>query len=205
MNIGIEAGHKKTEADIGCTATNFVEADYNMNMSRAFAGMLKRINDGLTYTLIRKTDDELLGFKDRGERAREANCDFVFVLHTNSEADKTRHGALGFHWPDSELGEAVSNTVLQAMPHVLRRTTPSFAAFQEDFFGGRPRRTLKPYVDRGIPAMLLEFGYASNETDLEALQDTSTQFGICAALLCGVAAIRQAKELSCWDLSGPNR
>jgi N-acetylmuramoyl-L-alanine amidase len=182
--VVIDPGHGGS--DPGAYVEQFVEKTYNLKIAYQLADAL---NGKMMPVLARLTrlGDMRLNLFHRAMIARTYGADLVLAIHVDK--CPTGRGAAAYHWPGNELGEAVGNAVLDAMPlQLFRKGRRSIAAIDDprpecDWLQ-RPRHVLQHHK---ATAVLLECGFMDNPSDIRALMNEDVQHGIVLALMQGVA------------------
>lgn len=117
---------------------------------------------GIQAPLTRHEDKDL-GLTEEALLAKEYGADLVLSLHVNSYKDPHEHGLRAFHMPGDRDAKAIADTIALHAPMQLREFTPR-ARTASDLWPA-VRNVLTPFQQRGICAVLIEFGFASNTAD----------------------------------------
>lgn len=192
MRLAIDPGHPTHEGDTGSQAPGLLEYEYSWHMVTSWAAYLRRTVLGVDSFLLRSAVDEVVSLEERGRRSRDGGADLVVSLHVDASESKTLRCASGYYWPSNLTGQQVVQTVIRCMPHPLFRKMGygAFAARQcaRDQWLQRSRNVIEQHA---ATAVLIELGFCTNETDLTALLDPTTQTGIILALTAGVLRFQQ--------------
>lgn len=195
IKIAIDPGHPSRKGDRGAVYGDFVEADYNLNISRRIVRRINNAEPGIVRAVIlRQAHDEVLSFAEREERAR--GSDLVLSVHVNAHIVSEVSGALSFHWPGNEVAASVGETIMRAFPPPLLRRRPSIPADPDVSPDHRwleaPAAVIGAYSS---PCVLVELGYMTNGRDRRALQHDPTVACIVDAFACGASEYKRQKTV----------
>lgn len=180
LNITIDPGHGGY--DTGCVYGDIVESDYNLNLALRLAKMLKH-TDEVSVKFTRIAYNEALTLHQRGIKAIDNNADIVISLHVNADTTGNQRGTILF-CSGAPIVRDTCNIIAQCVPTALQRTGKQVFKTSASDWTHRAYNVISTY---SMPAMLVETGFASNETDNIELKTESVQIGLCSAIIAGIA------------------
>lgn len=190
MILGLDAGHGGP--DPGAVANGVTEAPLNLALVELFAEGILALGAGRVAMLRRPDEDPSL--EERGNRARQAQCDLVLSVHCNACQDRSISGATFYTMPGDRTAGAVAATLNRCWPEPLRRGIGGlFEAYDEspgDWLQ-RPRNVLSPH---SCPAVLIEAGFLTHGSDAEALQDELVRRAMVPAVVAAVLRFEQMRR-----------
>jgi N-acetylmuramoyl-L-alanine amidase len=175
--IVIDPGHGGS--DPGAVNDYIEESELNLDLALVF---LLQARSSFDVLLTRK-NDKAVSLPARAEIANAANPAAFLSFHCNASDNPHAHGFEVWTTPGQTkadaLASAIFGAVLKACPTLSGRT---------DYDDGDPDREARFYVLRHTkaPAVLIEFGFISNDDETGWLMDTLNQFTLTAAVLDGV-------------------
>lgn len=201
LNVWIDPGHGNSNK--GLEYAGFVERHWNLDFATTLA------SEGWCGDNVKlsREADVSIAYRERARQAYEWRVDLALLIHVNGifyppehhragEARSSFHGAMAFTIEGDRTIDIVAETILRAMPHQLwrsdHRVTP-FHATQSDWTKDAHGH-LHHYFDRGIPAVLLEMGFATNDADRRFLLDLSKSHLLCRAVAAGVEYMIERKK-----------
>jgi len=189
---------------MGAAVSEMIEADYNLSLCRQVKSVMGRITNSVICPMTRTRNDEVVSLDERGKRAYGERADFVVCVHVDKWSDSKLHGASSYYAPSDGTGEAVADVILRSMPPPLyrREAKPTEAqpdtGREKDRWLQAPLNCLSPFVNRGIPACLIECGFMSNDDDLKALLDPEIQMCITMAIINGLMFAKSILQRASW-------
>src|SRR4051812_39900592 len=116
----------------GSYTYELVEADLTLAISFQLRRALLGLGWNIAVEMTRDDKDEDMSLHTRGELAEKYGADLVLSIHVNSNPEPVVSGAMTFHWPGNDAGQAVGETISRCMPNELRRIhTKSWPATDE--------------------------------------------------------------------------
>lgn len=192
MIVALDPGHGGTSTGVvkGQGADLLVEKDWVLRLGLILSSRLVHL-PGIRTALTRARDIDL-GLNEAARIAREADADLALCLHVNSFTDPVSRGLLAFHHPAGDWKAKDAAAVIAShAPLALRRRHPQAAIATTSYQA--VRNVMEPFVERRIPCVLVECGFASNNADRAYL---TSQTGIHA-----VANAIEAGVIEFWRLS----
>lgn len=126
-------------------------------------------------------------YADRARAAVMCGAKLVLCHHVNAYSDSTAHGLITFYDPSDPVGRAVAETISRSAPaKLLRPLTGIFPALTTDWTRDA-RSVLEHYRELGLPAVLIEWGFATNSGDAASLLDPNIRPQIVCAAANGIA------------------
>lgn len=144
------------------------------------------------HLLLRKGESGL-SYSKRAEEAERAGCDLIICHHVNSHRDPDMDGLMAFHLQGDHLGREVGDAVMRAAPFDLLRHKAKSTPARPDDWTRDAHAVMDSYRDRGLPVVLIEWGFASASRDYAVLQSPASRPALCAAAAVGIA---RAMELT---------
>lgn len=158
--IAIDAGHGGIDG--GTPVGDVLEKDIN----RAVADEIIRIleeHGGITVVRTREGDSSP-NLQDRCDVANAAKCDYFVSIHCNSFKDASVHGLECYYNRDSDEGAKFAQNILNELKNYsdmkIRSAHASGLAVTRHTY---------------CPAILIELGFLTNETDCKNLSDPDYQ------------------------------
>ena len=182
INVGIDPGHGGK--DPGTSHGGLVEKDWVLEVGYLLLDMLST-NMHCSPTLLRVEDVDI-GLREAADSAMDADCDLVLSLHVNANDNTLVRGLMTFHLPSDVEGAEMARGISDGAPEQLSRRNGVISATQEQW--PRVCNVLEPYLANGIPACLIEFGFATNEYDRKYLLSQPGKYACALAAYHGVLA-----------------
>lgn len=182
---------------------HFVERDWTLSLCKVLVEQCSYLN---VHVQSARVDDSTIGYGLRAHKAKAWGADLAILHHANGmfwpkehelegRARPGFHGGLAFVADRDIIAVHVATTMLRALPDELRRrrTTP-YRCPSGGRWTKRASYHLRHYRDNRIPAVLMEWGFATNPGDLAMLE---RHIGLVRAVDEGVAALIKVKEQQC--------
>jgi N-acetylmuramoyl-L-alanine amidase len=160
--IVLDAGHGGS--DQGTAYEEYLEKDINLAVTRKVKEYMELHG---AEVILTRTGDEHVGLKERTTLANQYEADLFVSLHCNfCEKDDTISGLECYYYNDASTGKKYAEDIFQVISErgnvVMRDVKP------EDYYVLR---------NTSAPAVLVEMGYLSNQSDRlnllsESYQDT---------------------------------
>ncbi len=170
--IYIDQGHNPEGVNAGAEGNGYREQDLVYRIGRELADILRA--EGYDVRLSRPTADTTLGTTNASSlaaRVNEANnwgADYFISLHANASTIPTASGteALVYRVDSTagQLGRSIARAVSEATGLPDRGVTP--------------RTNLYVLRRTRMPAVLVELGFITNQTDAELLADSPQLFAL---------------------------
>ena len=165
--VGLDPGHGGLST--GCRSGHFVEAVWVSKVAGRIAQLLA---DNVSAVNVTRQPGKGAYFRTRAKRM--ADCDVAISLHVNANVDESHRGGEVYFIPGSADTEALARKLARGCPPALLPRKQEAARIVRAINGTgkqawlqNPRNVLKRIRP---PAALVEFGYASNMSDLAFLQ-----------------------------------
>lgn len=143
-----------------------LEKDLVLEIGKMVLNILKEKGVNVVVTRLK---DEFVPLKTRCDISNNSKADLFVSLHCNAFTNSSANGLEVFHYPASEKGKAVANTILNNLVidnlYTVNRGVKTSSGF---------------YVLRKTvaPAVLVELGFITNYTDLEIIQSNKEKFAL---------------------------
>lgn len=149
--------------------TQLSEAAWAYDVAAECADRLDGVDD-LHAFLTREEFEDAPSQRERGARTKKMGADLVVSVHVNAYEDPTAKGARAFHWPGNLEGRTVAIEWLRHMPWALRRK-----GWVKDCDEAQNRNARAILAAHAPTTVLLEYGFATNAEDREAMLDPITK------------------------------
>ncbi len=171
--IVLDAGHGGR--DQGTSAGEVLEKDINLAMVKILAEILEEAGETVVLT---REDDTKIGLEDRARFANEMEADLFVSLHCNyCEEDPGVRGLECYYREDSGNGKELADQIVEAL------------GGQEEI-DNRGTRTanFRVLCKTDMPAVLVEMGYLSNQSERRKMTDEGYQKLLAQKLAEGILA-----------------
>lgn len=171
--IVLDAGHGGR--DQGTSSGSVLEKDINLVMVGKLAEILEEAGETVILT---REDDTKIGLEDRAEFANQNEADLFVSLHCNyCEDDTGVHGLECYYREDSEEGKALADLIVEKLR-------------SEESIANRGTRTadFRVLCRTDMPAVLVEMGYLSNQSERKKMTDEAYQKLLAEKLAEGILA-----------------
>lgn len=165
--ILIDAGHGGK--DNGMVANSLNEKELALQMAQTVKELNK--NDDLKIVLMRN-DDQYVSLEDRVKKINSLHPDAVISLHFNSSENNDKGAEVYVSEKNKKLVQSrkLAKTLMQNKPEAVKKGRLKTGGF----FVLRQSK---------VPAVLLEFGYLTNQKDAEYLSSEKGQVAWARAIL----------------------
>jgi N-acetylmuramoyl-L-alanine amidase len=183
--------------DPGCVANKLVEKDFSLRMAKRIGALLEKKGFTVLYT---RTGDRFVSLPARPEMANAKNADLLISLHLNANSAASVRGLETYYLSEARTGDAAkvaareNGVSLQnisdlqviltdLMLNAKQEESHALALCVQKAILGSLQNARLAAVDGGVrsapfyvlmgarmPAILVEFGYASNSRDAANLQ-----------------------------------
>ena len=177
MKIFIDPGHGGP--DPGAVGNNVTEEVVNLNVSLELARLLRRA--GYDVRLYRTTSDENVlenknaDLRNRAQTANNWGADYFISIHTNSSPNPAANGVEAYVYRLGGTSERLAQSIVNSVASELG--SRNRGVMQANF--AVLRRT-------NMPAVLVELGYLTNETEALNLNSPAWQRAVAAAIFDGI-------------------
>jgi N-acetylmuramoyl-L-alanine amidase len=176
MLVVISAGHGGR--DPGAVRGDIYESHINLDISFKLAEILAQA--GVPYHMIR-TDDTFISLDNRVETANRLDADLFFSIHCNSFHDSDFSGMMTLVHSGVVNYQNVNGRTAGEVLH--KRMIEATGAPDR---GVRFRDKIVVLRETDMPAVEIEAGFLTNETELVKLLDDSYQWKIAAGASKGI-------------------
>jgi N-acetylmuramoyl-L-alanine amidase len=182
---------KGSTLDKGCQHNGVVESDVTMDISR---GVSRYAVVPVGNHLLLRDGDCSGTYEQRSIEAARHNVDLVICHHVNAYNSPSAHGLIVFYSHDDEMGREVAEMIERAAPYPLIRPgdDDDIAASRGDWTRNA-NWVMSHYRKHGIPAVLIEWGFATNVNDAKYLLSEKSRPAMAACVLAGVARFFEVK------------
>ena len=177
--IVIDAGHGGFDPGvIGYSGT--IEKNINLAIAQMLENLL--LESGATVIMTRNEDSALGNDKQadlagRVKLAEENSADIYISIHCNALEKGSRwRGAQSFFASDNEEGLRLAQTIQKELRDILKNTDRVALKHDETYI----LKNLK------MPAVIVEVGFLSNVAEEKLLSDSSYQWKVAWAIMCGI-------------------
>lgn len=185
--VAHDPGHGAGPRPTGTCHGDLIERDWVLRMAEDLEAavpwarhrLLRTIDVGPTYS-------------DRAVDAEACGASLVLSHHVNAHVDTSLDGLMCFVAPDDQIGLEVGNAIMRAAPAELRRKKARSTLSRSGNWTRDAWSVLERYRARGIPVVLIEWGFATSPNDYGVLMSPASRPALCAA---GAAGIARAFEL----------
>lgn len=188
MLIAHDPGHGCPPRPTGTSHGGLVERDWVLSMARDLAAAVPWCKH-----LLLRSGPSGPTYPERAARAESAGADLVLCHHVNAAADPSLDGLMCFVPPGSHIAREVGEAIMRAAPAELRRTKPKPIPSGPGDWTADAWAVMLHYHQRGLPVVLIEWGFATSPVDLAVLMAPSSRPALCAA---GAAGIARAVDLT---------
>ena len=173
VSILLDAGHGGS--DPGCQYYDTDEKDLTLAMTFRLGSILESMGYQVLYT---RTDDSYVSLTDRTDMANTLGVTVFVSIHVNAYDDTEINGTETYYWT---LGTAEEQQLATLVQEAVIDATGA---------NDRGVKTANYWVTRAtdMPAILVETGYLSNETEWENLTSADYQDRLAQGLADGIAA-----------------
>ena len=189
--VFIDVGHGGS--DSGANYYGVKEKDLNLQIAKRVDKHLKALG---FKVILSRTSDVFIDHKtDRSKMANESGADIFISLHNNAMPGNSYVNGIETFWYeyDPDYQPAI-NKSMHNDPNRLLKSQQLANAVQNAlisatgaFDRGVQRDTFAVLRETSLPAILVEFGFMSNQTELNKLKTASYQETLAKALANGVA------------------
>lgn len=172
--IAVDAGHGG--GDYGGTTLGPAEKVIAMQYAVMLGAMLKERGHKVVLT---RTDDSFVSLSKRAALANALAADLFVSVHANASNNPGARGPWTLHAAGSRRGKEIATSVQSALARVL--TGKADAVYPDDsgWTGGRRLAVLRRTA---MPAILIELGFMTNQTDIELMTRPDIQARVCRAV-----------------------
>jgi N-acetylmuramoyl-L-alanine amidase len=185
----------------GLEHEGFVERHWNLEFAQLLTDKL--VGDFPEQQIARHSDEHAY-YSKRAQKAQTWGADVALLHHVNGAfwpADGPHEGGPRLHMQGAICFTMRSNSarlwsmarvLLYHLPGDLRRTRNDLIIAESDNWTRDAHGHLRHYTGLGIPAILIEWGFATNPNDREALQDTRTRLQMVRAVAAALHRFEEA-------------
>ena len=162
--IVLDAGHgmgNRTSKvyDPGAIMGDIQEAVLNLKYAREVEELLKEKGYDVIQTRTDNQTEVPLG--KRASIANDAGADLFVSVHCNASTSKNSRGVIVYHYPGSERGESAAKSVRKNLVKILDEEVEDF----DSSLGSIMEEAFYVLKHTKMPAILVETGFLTNETD----------------------------------------
>lgn len=172
-----------------------VEKFWVVEMSKSLVPILDKLE---CEQELARTRDELIPYGERAQAAKAWGADIAFLHHVNAMVYPKKHEKAGDAWEKFDglmtfalladhIGMDVAKVIGRCAPVDLLQKKPTYAASSDpDDWTNETYNCLVNYREMGVPAVLIEWGFATSSIDREVLRLAKYRPSLCASVACGV-------------------
>ncbi|WP_059105549.1 N-acetylmuramoyl-L-alanine amidase [Shouchella shacheensis] len=168
--IVLDPGHGGK--DSGAIGHSLKEKDVALDISKRVETML---TDKGYEVLLTRSDDVFMSLEERAERANRWEGDLFVSIHANGFSDASAKGIETFYSVGSREGERLASRIQNQL--ISETANVNRGVFEADFVV--LRNTL-------MPAVLVETGFVSNESDATLLKSDEYREQVATAITAGI-------------------
>lgn len=173
MKIVLDPGHGGN--DPGGQSLGAAEKNTVLNFQKY---LWKEFSDRGHTVLTTRVDDSFPTLAQRATFANDKKADIFLSLHCNAGPTAAR-GPWTLYCNGSASGKALSDKLQLAMARVANRNDDASYPDDSPWCGGRKLAVLR---QTRMPAVILEFGFMTNPTDIKNLQSPAYQQAMAEAI-----------------------
>lgn len=189
-------------ANKGCVHAELEERFWVMKMAQDLEPSLLAWGVEVRYA---REGDETIDYSDRAEQARIWGADLAFLHHVNAYRYPPGHplagqphpnadGLLCLALPTDHIGLEVGSAITRAAPKdLLGRKLRTIPTNPYDWTK-HAHSVLLEYGRRGVPAVLIEWGFATSPRDRAILMGANHRPALVAAAMAGVGRFLELKH-----------
>ncbi|MDO8303529.1 MAG: N-acetylmuramoyl-L-alanine amidase [Sedimentisphaerales bacterium] len=171
--IIVDAGHGgKDPGSLGTGFSTMSEKKINLSMATEIAKQLKEKGAKVIMT---RTSDRFIELDDRAAMATRYRADLFVAIHSNSNPDSSRRGAVVY---TARQPSRLSMVAAMIIDKSIRNV---------GILSDTDRADYKVLTLHSRPAVLVECGYLSNYSDCKRLNSSAYRTQIATAIVTGVA------------------
>lgn len=168
----------------GTSHGELIERDWVLLMAEDLIAAYPHVPHGLL-----RTGEQGTSYTERAECAKRNGASVVFCHHVNANSEPSMSGLMVHYIDGDNTGRDIAEAIANAAPVGLRRRTATIASRPGDWTE-RAYNVMNTYASRGVPVILIEWGFATNEKDREILLSARRRPELCAAGIAGIARAR---------------
>jgi N-acetylmuramoyl-L-alanine amidase len=214
--IMLDPGHGGK--DPGCMANKLVEKDFTLRMAKLIGARLEKKGFTVLYT---RSGDQFISLPDRPDLANKKGADLFISLHINANPSASVRGLETYYLSEAKTGDAarvaarengvspqnisdLQVILTDLMLHARLEESRALAQCAQRAILGGLRKAGLPAVDGGVrsapfyvlmgarmPAILVEFGYASNSREAANLRSEKFLQRQADGLVDGILAYKE--------------
>jgi N-acetylmuramoyl-L-alanine amidase len=141
-----------------------LEKDLALKLAKAVKGYLEaEMSDWEVY--LTRDSDRHVSLQERCDIANYHNADIFVSIHLNGADSPQAHGVEVYHYPNSEKGHLLAQSIHDYMAELLAGEWPNWY--------DRGIKTAEYYVLKHtkMPAVLVEAGFITNDNDARFVAD----------------------------------
>lgn len=147
---------------------------------------------------LARISDVTIPYGDRAQAANEWGANLAILHHANAMVYPEGHeregqaweeydGLMTFVYPGDNVGYEVAEMIGRCAPRGLRQKRPTYITSPDrKRWTNNAHRCLTHYRLRDIPAVLIEWGFATSPRDRSILQSAKHRPALCACVACGI-------------------
>ena len=134
-------------------------------------------------------------YAERAVTAGNLGTDLVLCHHVDASDDPNRDGLACFVLSGDELAAEVASAIMRASPAELRTSREEPWLCSPDDWTKRAGYILTKYMEQGVTAVLIEWGFGTSPVDLPVLRDAASRPAMAVSAAAGLA--RMLELLTC--------
>jgi N-acetylmuramoyl-L-alanine amidase len=165
MKAALDAGHgaRPGRSHTGAAANGLVEDELALDLVKRIGHHLRAAGHQTVYT---RPDVRLVGLSQRALIARAAKCDLFLSVHLNA-GPPSAHGVEAF----VAKGDNASRRIAELLVGTISELGMASRGAKWDSQSQYSRLAVLQGTYRSMPAVLLEVGFLTNESDAKLLHD----------------------------------
>lgn len=180
--IVLDPGHGGSEP--GAVAWNVKEKDLNLQVAKILRDMLQEA--GYTVYMTR-SEDRYVGLYERADIANYLNTDLFVSIHHNASSNSGAKGVMTLYYPSSKKSEKLTG---QDFAKIVQKNLVKDLNAKD--WGTIPRPNLVVTRETKMPAVIAEFGFMTNKSELEKMVTYEFQYKAAKSLFKSIAETLEA-------------
>lgn len=182
--IFLDPGHGGNDpGNLGVSSNKVVEKDLSLIISKKVAKILSNQND--IEVIISRTEDKYISKSERADMANSQNADILVSIHLNAQqGDNSATGVESYYSPKSQDDSNV-------LAKKIQETIISYIDVRDR---GIKEGNLEVLNRAGMPAVLIECGFLTNQEEEKKLSSDSYQNQLAEGIAQGILSYLDNKK-----------
>jgi N-acetylmuramoyl-L-alanine amidase len=185
LRVFSDPGHG--DENLGCMIGDVHEKDWTLQMAQDVGVFLGHL--GVKQLFSRQADINP-GFNERADLALDFGAHLSLIHHVNASSNRKRSGTICYCYPREKSLKA-SYQIMHCSVSGLRRRGGKIAVPGSRLWTPGAQTVLGPYEARGLDAVLIEYGFSTNERDVEILLSAKHRPSLVLSAAAGVTRMME--------------